>query len=103
MRAKWLKPAPIENTQADQGNTARIAGGMYLTPVGYAVYASPLKWVIMLAPLALVHARDEARAARAIATLQAAYEIGDAPPAATPCVIARIADCTLAGIVAFDA
>ncbi|MGZ8396082.1 MAG: Bax inhibitor-1/YccA family protein [Rhodoplanes sp.] len=33
---------------------ARIAGGMYLTPVGYAVYASPLKWVIMLAPLALV-------------------------------------------------
>jgi hypothetical protein len=27
---------------------------MYLTPVGYAVYASPLKWVIMLAPLALV-------------------------------------------------
>jgi hypothetical protein len=27
---------------------------MYLTPVGYAVYASPLKWVFMLAPLALV-------------------------------------------------
>jgi FtsH-binding integral membrane protein len=33
---------------------ARIAGDMYLTPIGYAVYASPLKWVIMLAPLALV-------------------------------------------------
>ena len=33
---------------------ARIAGGMYLTPIGYAVYASPFKWVIMLAPLALV-------------------------------------------------
>ena len=33
---------------------ARIAGGVYLTPIGYAVYASPLKWVIMLAPLALV-------------------------------------------------
>jgi hypothetical protein len=33
---------------------ARIAGGMYLTPVGYALYASPLKWVVMLAPLALV-------------------------------------------------
>ena len=26
----------------------------YLTPIGYAVYASPFKWVIMLAPLALV-------------------------------------------------
>jgi FtsH-binding integral membrane protein len=33
---------------------ARIAGGMYLTPIGYAVYASPFKWVIVLAPLALV-------------------------------------------------
>lgn len=33
---------------------ARIAGNMYLTPVGYALYASPLKWVVMLAPLALV-------------------------------------------------
>src|SRR5271166_293086 len=33
---------------------AGIAGGMYLTPIGYAVYASPFKWVIMLAPLALV-------------------------------------------------
>jgi uncharacterized protein len=32
----------------------RIAGGMYLTPIGYAVYASPFKWVVMLAPLALV-------------------------------------------------
>jgi thymidine phosphorylase len=42
------------------------------------------------APLALVHARDEARATRAVATLQAAYRIGDAPGAATPRVIARI-------------
>jgi hypothetical protein len=33
---------------------ARIAGGMYLTPIGYAVYASPFKWVIILAPPALV-------------------------------------------------
>jgi len=42
------------------------------------------------APLALLHARDEARAARAIATLQAAYQIGDAPPDPTPSVLARI-------------
>lgn len=35
---------------------ARIGGGMYLTQVGYALYASPLKWVVMLAPLGLVFA-----------------------------------------------
>src|SRR5262245_29809392 len=33
---------------------AQIRGGMFLTPLGYAIYASPLKWVVMLAPLALV-------------------------------------------------
>jgi FtsH-binding integral membrane protein len=33
---------------------ARIAGNMYLTQIGYYVYISPIKWVIMLAPLAMV-------------------------------------------------
>ena len=33
---------------------ARIAGGMYLTPLGYTLFVSPMKWVIMLAPLAMV-------------------------------------------------
>jgi len=33
---------------------ARLAGNMYLTPLGYAAFVSPLKWVIILAPLALV-------------------------------------------------
>jgi FtsH-binding integral membrane protein len=33
---------------------ARIPGGMYLTPIGYAVFVSPLKWAVILAPLALV-------------------------------------------------
>jgi uncharacterized protein len=28
--------------------------GMYLTPIGYALFVSPLKWAIILAPLALV-------------------------------------------------
>ena len=32
----------------------RIPGGMYLTPIGYALFASPLKWAVILAPLALV-------------------------------------------------
>lgn len=34
---------------------ARLAAGnMYLTPIGYAVFVSPFKWAIILAPLALV-------------------------------------------------
>ena len=42
-------------------------------------------------PLAIIHARDEASAARATATLSKAYRIGDAPPAKeTPPVIERI-------------
>jgi uncharacterized protein len=35
-------------------SSARLAGNLYLTPVGYALFASPLKWAIILAPLALV-------------------------------------------------
>ena len=35
-------------------SAARLAGNLYLTPVGYALFASPLKWAIILAPLALV-------------------------------------------------
>ena len=33
---------------------ARVGGSMYLTPLGYYFFISPLKWVVMLAPLALV-------------------------------------------------
>ena len=33
---------------------ARLAGNVYLTPLGYAVFVSPLKWVVILAPLGLV-------------------------------------------------
>jgi uncharacterized protein len=35
-------------------NPARLAGNVYLTPVGYALFVSPLKWAIILAPLAFV-------------------------------------------------
>jgi thymidine phosphorylase len=44
------------------------------------------------APLALVHARDEARAFVATESLRAAYQIADAPPAASDPVVARIAE-----------
>jgi FtsH-binding integral membrane protein len=33
---------------------ARIGGNMYLTSIGYTIFVSPMKWVIMLAPLAMV-------------------------------------------------
>ncbi|SRR5579871_1185643 len=33
---------------------ARLAGNLYLTPLGYAVFVSPLKWALILAPLAIV-------------------------------------------------
>lgn len=42
------------------------------------------------APLALVHARDEARAQAAIARLRAAYRIAEAPPPLAPPVLERV-------------
>jgi FtsH-binding integral membrane protein len=33
---------------------ARIPGNQYLTPFGYMLFASPLKWAVILAPLGLV-------------------------------------------------
>ena len=33
---------------------ARVASNMYLTSIGHTIFVSPVKWVIMLAPLAMV-------------------------------------------------
>lgn len=33
---------------------ARISGGAYLTPIGHMLFVSPFKWVVILAPLAMV-------------------------------------------------
>jgi FtsH-binding integral membrane protein len=38
---------------AAQGVRA-LRAGVYLTPIGYAMFVSPLKWVVMLAPLAMI-------------------------------------------------
>ncbi|MDQ2079195.1 Bax inhibitor-1/YccA family protein [Xanthobacteraceae bacterium Astr-EGSB] len=35
---------------------ARVAGNMYLTQIGVAMFVSPLKWVVIFAPLGLVFA-----------------------------------------------
>ncbi|MDQ0317233.1 Bax inhibitor-1/YccA family protein [Amorphus orientalis] len=40
--------------QMSGGGAAQIGQGMYLTSFGLALYASPLKWVVMLAPLGMV-------------------------------------------------
>jgi uncharacterized protein len=33
---------------------ARVASNMYLTPFGYMMFVSPVKWIVILAPLAMV-------------------------------------------------
>jgi uncharacterized protein len=33
---------------------ARVASNMYLTPIGYMMFVSPVKWIVILAPLAMV-------------------------------------------------
>ncbi len=40
----------------DPSGAAAKIGNAYLTPFGYAMFVSPLKWVFMLAPLAMVFA-----------------------------------------------
>ena len=58
----------------------RLKGGDPVDPrVGFSALAEPGAQVGPDAPLAMVHAADEASADRAIAALQAAYELGDAP------------------------
>ena len=36
------------------GDAVRVSKTFYLTPFGYAMFVSPLKWLFMLAPLAMV-------------------------------------------------
>src|SRR5256886_4103558 len=38
----------------DQAGAAAKFGNAFLTPFGYAMYVSPLKWLFILAPLAMV-------------------------------------------------
>ena len=46
--------AGLAVTTDPSGASAQLSQDKYLTSIGYAIYASPLKWVIMLAPLAFV-------------------------------------------------
>ncbi|KUP93516.1 Bax inhibitor-1/YccA family protein [Tritonibacter horizontis] len=46
--------AGLSVTSDPAGAVAQLSGDSYLTSFGYAIYASPLKWVIMFAPLAFI-------------------------------------------------
>ncbi len=46
--------AGLAVTTDPAGAVAQLSSDSYLTNFGYAIYASPLKWVIMFAPLAFV-------------------------------------------------
>jgi uncharacterized protein len=45
---------PASAARAATGGALALRSGVYLTPIGYALFVSPLKWVVILAPLALV-------------------------------------------------
>jgi FtsH-binding integral membrane protein len=41
-------------TGVPAGDAVQIGSGQYLTPFGAAIYTTPLKWLVMLAPLGMV-------------------------------------------------
>ena len=41
-------------TNDPSGAAGRVRDGLFLTNFGYALFMSPLKWVVILAPLAIV-------------------------------------------------
>lgn len=45
---------PAAAERASSGAAVAIRAGTFLTPFGYALFVSPLKWVVIFAPLALV-------------------------------------------------
>ncbi len=51
----------------------QIGEGKYLTNIGYALYASPLKWVVMFAPLAFVFGFGAAINKMSAATAQTVF------------------------------
>jgi thymidine phosphorylase len=73
------------------GGRAR-AGDAVDPAVGFTRLAGLGAEVSVSAPLALIHARDEAHAHAAATRLRAAYRIGDARPPASDPVIARVAE-----------
>jgi FtsH-binding integral membrane protein len=45
---------PALAMKSASGTAIRVAGNQYLTSIGYTLFVSPLKWVVILAPLGMV-------------------------------------------------
>jgi FtsH-binding integral membrane protein len=45
---------PASAVSSATGGALALRNGVYLTPIGYGLFVSPLKWVVILAPLGLV-------------------------------------------------
>ncbi|MGI9368808.1 MAG: Bax inhibitor-1/YccA family protein [Ruegeria sp.] len=60
-------------TNDPSGAAAQLSADTYLTSLGYSIYASPLKWVIMFAPLAFVFGFSAAINRMSAATAQLVF------------------------------
>jgi FtsH-binding integral membrane protein len=67
--------AGLAVTSDPSGNAAQLSADKYLTSFGYAIYASPLKWVIMFAPLAFVFGFGAAMNRMSAAGLQTLFYV----------------------------
>ncbi|MEP2030984.1 MAG: Bax inhibitor-1/YccA family protein [Paracoccaceae bacterium] len=65
--------ANLAVTSDPSGAAAQIGPNEYLTSLGYALYASPLKWVVMFAPLAFVFGLSAAINKMSAATAQLVF------------------------------
>ena len=70
--AAWAV-AGLSVTSDPSAAAAQLGPDMYLTSLGYAIYASPLKWVIMFAPLAFVFGLSAAINRMSAATAQLVF------------------------------
>lgn len=62
-------------TSDPSGASAQIGADRYLTDIGYALYASPLKWLVMFAPLIFVFGFGAAINKMSAATAQTVFYI----------------------------
>lgn len=70
--AAWAL-AGLAVTSDPSAASAQLGPGQYLTGLGYALYASPLKWVVMFAPLAFVFGFGAAINKMSAATAQTVF------------------------------
>jgi FtsH-binding integral membrane protein len=72
--AAWAIAGLAVTTDPSQA-AGQLREGEYLTSIGYALYASPLKWVVMFAPLAFVFGFGAAINRMSAATAQTVFYV----------------------------